>query len=115
MSWPSPPTTSASASTTRAGRFAYADKSGTVVAGEITLPSGATRATLKKRQSGVYCVEYRLPSPAAAGRGESEPAFEVQPRRDLMPGVHKLYGDPTWPTYHLARTTFENFTDEPVR
>src|SRR5262249_39108250 len=43
------------------------------------------------------------------------PTFEVKPRRDLMPALHKLYGDPSWLTYYLARTTFENVTSEPLR
>src|SRR5262249_24829277 len=78
-------------------------------------PAGATRATLKKRQSGVYCVEYRMAAPAVSKQSDSEPTFEVKPRRDLMPALHQLYGDPTWLTYYLARTTFEDVTSEPLR
>src|SRR5262245_17799065 len=91
-----------------AGKLSYSstDSGGAVtsiVRGEVRLPEGATAAKLAKQDDGRWAVSYRLAKPAAKGDADAEVALKVEPRREVMPALHKLYSDPLWPTYWLAR------------
>jgi hypothetical protein len=87
-----------------------------VVRVEVQLPAGASRGRLFKRPSGRWAVGYRLARPAASRVEEDgEVEIAVEPRREVMPALHKLYGDPLWTTYFLARTRLTNATGEAIR
>src|SRR5262249_380204 len=81
---------------------------------EAKLPEGSARTKLGHRDNGRWAVSYRVPRPATKGEEDRELKSRPEPRREVLPALHKVYADPTWPTYYLARTTFANSTGETI-
>jgi hypothetical protein len=77
---------------------------------EVTLPAGAGDVALRRRANGLYALSFAMPGPAAQGSKARArpPSIRVEPRRYVVPMLHKLYGDPTWASQYLARTRFHN-------
>jgi hypothetical protein len=81
---------------------------------EITLPRSARAVKFAKQPNGLFALTYRAARPAPAGAEGQPPEFEFQLRKEIVPALHKLYGDPTWGTFAVARCSFTNPSNEVV-
>jgi hypothetical protein len=81
----------------------------------ITLPRAARQPKLVKRPNGRWAVTYRLAAPATGKRESADPEYQVLPRGEVVPAIHKLYGDPAWSTLALARINLGNPGSEVLR
>jgi hypothetical protein len=73
------------------------------------LPVGTQEVNCRRRADGRYTLTYETARPAPTlGATDKRPQIRLEPRTDLVPALHKLYGDPVWTSFHVARTWFHN-------
>ncbi len=75
---------------------------------EVHLPRGGRNVKFGKRANGTYALSYEALAPAGGGSKGQEAEFDLLPRKEIVPALHKLYADPTWTSFAVARCSFFN-------
>jgi hypothetical protein len=76
---------------------------------KIVLPHGASDITMEPHSN---TLTYTCPPHQGVSQGRESPVWRIDAQPHIMAALYKLYGDPRWKAFWVARSIFRNVTSE---